>query len=112
MKKTLIALAAAVTLSLGFAGGASASAGLDFGARNGADVAPVARYWRCRHRRGYKVTHMTYRRGRAPLCHYTRLHYSGWRATRAAWRHCRYKYGSRVIRALESRTQYRCIYRR
>jgi hypothetical protein len=76
--------------------------------------APVSRYWRCPRRRGMRVTHMTFRRGRSPLCHYKRLGYRGhgWRATRAAWRHCRRKYGRRVIRALESRTQYRCIYRR
>jgi hypothetical protein len=78
--------------------------------------APVSRYWRCPRRRGYRVTHMTFRRGRAPLCHYRRIRIGyqgrGWRATRAAWRHCRRKYGHRVIRALESRTRYRCIYRR
>ena len=116
MKKALIILAAAATLSLGAAGTASAApnTGLDFNAQNGAKVAPVAKYWRCKRRRGFRVTHMTFRRGRAPLCHYTRISYSGrgWRATRAAWRHCRYKYGRRVIRALESRTKYRCIYRR
>jgi hypothetical protein len=71
---------------------------------------PVGNYWRCPRRRGMRVTHMTFRRGRAPLCHYKRV-YRGWRATSAAWRHCRRKYGRRVIRALESRTQYRCIYR-
>jgi hypothetical protein len=71
---------------------------------------PVGNYWRCPQRRGQRVTHMTFRRGRAPLCHYKRV-YFGWRPTAAAWRHCRRKYGPRVIRALESRTQYRCIYR-
>lgn len=76
--------------------------------------APVSKYWRCPHRRGMRVTHMTFRRGRAPLCHYKHVSYRGhgWRATRAAWRHCRIKYGHRLIRALESRTQYRCIFRR
>ena len=82
--------------------------------------APVSRFWRCPTRHGYRVTHMTFRRGNVPLCHYTRIYRHrigyqgrGWRATRAAWRHCVRKYGySRVIRALESRTQYRCIYRR
>ena len=83
------------------------------------NFASVSRYWRCPRRRGYKVTHMTFRRGRGPLCHYRKLRRHrvgyqgrGWRSTRAAWRHCRRKYGRRVIRALESRTQYRCIYRR
>ena len=74
------------------------------------NLVPVRNYWRCPRRRGQKVTHMTFRRGRAPLCHYKRV-YRGWRPTAAAWRHCRRKYGRRVIRALESRTQYRCVYR-
>jgi hypothetical protein len=74
------------------------------------NLVPVSNFWRCPRRRGQRVTHMTFRHGRAPLCHYKRV-YFGWRPTAAAWRHCRLKYGTRVIRALESRTQYRCIYR-
>ncbi|HUT49880.1 MAG TPA: hypothetical protein VM325_11100 [Alphaproteobacteria bacterium] len=95
------------------AASAAPNTGLDFNAQNGNSVVPVAKYWRCNRRRGFKVTHMTFPRGRTPVCHYTRVSYSGgWQVTRAAWRHCRRKYGVRVIRALESRTQYRCIYRR
>jgi hypothetical protein len=86
---------------------------------NEAGSLPLARFWRCPRRRGYKVTHMTFPRHRTPVCHYSRIrHYRvsyngrGWRVTRNAWRHCRRKYGRRVIRALESRTRYRCIFRR
>lgn len=90
-----------------------------------AGLVQKARYWRCRQRRGWYVTHMTFPRGRNPVCHYKRRggyssggggmrtswHGSGWRTTRNAWRHCRRRYGSRVTRALESRTKYRCYYR-
>jgi hypothetical protein len=95
-----------------FAGGSSVAPMVELnpGAKEINSFVPVSKYWRCPRRRGQKVTHMTFRHGRAPLCHYKRINY-GWRATRAAWRHCRLKYGRRVIRALESRTQYRCIYR-
>jgi len=87
------------------------------GAKESNNFAPVSLYWRCPKRHGYKVTHMTFPRGRTPVCHYKRIRFigytgHGWRSTRAAWRHCLRKYGNRVIRALESRTQYRCIYRR
>ena len=74
------------------------------------NLVPVGNYWRCPRRSGMRVTHMTFPRGRVPVCHYKRV-YFGWHPTAAAWRHCRRKYGPRVIRALESRTQYRCIYR-
>ena len=82
-----------------------------------------SRYWRCRSRRGWYVTHMTFPRGRNPVCHYRRRggysrggmrtswHGRGWRSTHNAWRHCRRRYGSSVYRALESRTKYRCYYR-
>jgi len=86
---------------------------------NGSDIVQSSRYWRCPRRRGRKVTHMTFRRGKSPLCHYRKLrrlrvsYYGrGYRVTRNAWRHCRRKYGKRVVRALESRTKYRCIFRR
>ncbi len=36
---------------------------------NGTDSVQSSRFWRCPRRRGYKVTHMTFRRGRSPLCH-------------------------------------------
>jgi hypothetical protein len=91
------------------------NAGLAFKETN--TFAPVAMYWRCPKRYGYKVAYMTFPRGHVPVCHYKRIRFIGytgygWRSTPAAWRHCLRKYGNRVIRALESRTQYRCIYRR
>jgi hypothetical protein len=98
MKKTLIALAAAATVSLGTVGAASAAsttasaAALDFGAQNGAAVQNVGH--RFRHRFGHH-----HRRHFGFGRHYcSRLYYKGY-VLGFSWarfkyiRHCAWRYG-------------------
>jgi hypothetical protein len=88
MKKTLIALAAAATVSLGTIGAASAAstAALDVTAQNGAAVQKV----------GYYSNRFYGNYGRS-YYHCKALYYKGWvldyRWAQIAYlRHCRYKY--------------------
>ena len=90
MKKTLIALAAAATVSLGTIGAASATStstgALDFGAQNGAAIQKVDYHFN----RFYGNYGYTYQ-----YCKH--LYYKGW-VLDYRWaqiqylRHCRYKY--------------------
>jgi hypothetical protein len=94
MKKTLIAIAAAATVSLGTLGAASAApnAGLDFTVENGA-VQKVGHHFR--HRFGYYHGYRHYDYGRH-FCN--RLYYKGY-VLGFAWarfkynRHCAWRYG-------------------
>jgi hypothetical protein len=101
MKKTLIALAAAATVSLGTIGAASAastvtSAGaLDFTAQNGAAVQKVGHHFR--HRYGYRY-YGGYGYGYNARFYCKRLYYKGY-VLGYGWarfkyvRHCAWRYG-------------------
>ncbi|MDH3234521.1 MAG: hypothetical protein OEQ29_13465 [Alphaproteobacteria bacterium] len=95
MKKTLIALAAAATVSLGTIGAASAApvAALDVTAANGAAVQKVG-HGHFHHRRHY----YGYNYGYSARRYCTRLYYKGY-VLGFAWarfkyvRHCAWRYG-------------------
>jgi hypothetical protein len=97
MKKTLIALAAAATVSLGTIGAASAASttALDFGAQNGAAVQKVGHHFR--HRFGYRYGY-GYGYGYNARFYCKRLYYKGY-VLGFAWarfkynRHCAWRYG-------------------
>jgi hypothetical protein len=69
---------------------------------------------RCARVYGSRLVGSRYVGGGRVICTHrvSRTPRGAWRATSAAWRHCTRKYGaSRVVRALENRTHYRCIWR-
>jgi hypothetical protein len=99
MKKTLIALAAAATVSLGTLGAASAAstatsaAALDFGAQNGAAVQKVGHHFGFRHGYGFRY-YGGYGYGYGYCKH---LYYKGWVldfywARVKYYRHCTNRY--------------------
>jgi hypothetical protein len=69
---------------------------------------------RCAQVYGSRLVGSRYVGGGGVICTHRRGGASrgAWQVTAAAWRHCNRKYGPhRVVRALENRTHYRCIWR-